>query len=100
MSARTSARSECSATRGLYLGPAAGRAMEPFAHRLQPAGPGAGALDPPGGPGRAVPGQVGGHPPGGVEFTPHGDVETCDGPPQPCDPVADGRDLADAGPVS
>src|SRR5215831_10070583 len=50
MLARTAAKSECSATRGLYLGPAPGRSPEPFAHRAQPAGPGARALDPPGGP--------------------------------------------------
>src|SRR5215471_6340564 len=33
MPARTAARSECSATRGLYLGPGTGRFPEPFAHR-------------------------------------------------------------------
>src|SRR5215468_10680319 len=100
MLARTSARSECSATRGLYLGPAPGRSPEPFAHRTQPAGPGARALDPPGGPRRAVPRQQPGYLPGGVEFPPDSNVESLNGPPQARDPVADGRDLADSGPVS
>src|SRR6516162_9972154 len=61
MPARTSARSECSATRGLYLGPATGRVAEPFAHRVQPARPGRGALDEPGGARVAVGRQRGGH---------------------------------------
>src|SRR5215469_11165987 len=69
MPSRTAARSECSATNGLYLGSAA----EPFAHRVQPAGPVSRAFQPPGGPGRAVPGQVAGDLPGGVEFAPDGD---------------------------
>src|SRR5215468_10889680 len=91
MPARTSARSECSATRGLYLGPATGRVAEPFAHGFQPARLGARTLDPPGGPGRAVPGQVGGYLPGGIEFTPDGDVETRGGPPPAREPEAPGH---------
>src|SRR6516162_1152421 len=100
MPARTAARSECSATRGLYLGPAPGWSAEPFAHRVQPAGPGSRALDPPGGSRRAVPGQQPSYLPGGVEFPPDGDVEILDGPAQARDPVADGCDLAGGGPFS
>src|SRR6516165_2964429 len=98
--ARTSARSECSATRGLYLGPAPGRFPEPFAHRVQPARPVARTLDPPGGPGVPVARQQPGNLAGGIEFAPDGDVVIRGNLPQPRDPVADGRDLADGGPVS
>src|SRR6516165_6273282 len=72
MPARTAARSECSATRGLYLGLTPGRSTEPFAHRVQPAGPGSRGLDPPGGSRRAVPGQQPGYLPGGVVFSHEG----------------------------
>src|SRR5260370_4526096 len=77
-----------------------GSALEPLAHRVQPAGPGAGALQPPGGSRIAVAGQAGGHPPGRAEFTPDGDIEISGGPPQARDLVASSRDLADGGPVS
>src|SRR6516165_9171751 len=63
MPARTAARSECSATTGLYLGPV----PEPPTHRLQPARPGLGALDPPGGPRVPVGRQRGGHLPGRIQ---------------------------------
>src|SRR5689334_15471268 len=95
-SGRTAVRSECSATRELYLG----SALEPLTHRVQPAGAGAGALQPPSGPRIAVAGQAGGYPPGRIEFTPDGDIEISGGPPQARDLVANGRDLADSGPVS
>src|SRR6516165_5841682 len=73
---RTAARSECSATRGLYLGPAA----DSFAHRVQPAGPGRrGALDEPGGPGAGVGRQRGGHLTG-IQSPPDGYVEIRGGP--------------------
>src|SRR5215813_11949070 len=84
-----------SATRGLYPG----SSLEPLTHRVQPAGPGAGALQPPGGPRIAVAGQAGGYPPGGVELTPDDDVEIGGGSPQVRDLVASGRDLGDGGPV-
>ena len=80
--------------------PYLGSALEPLAHRVRPAGPRAGTLQPPGGPRIAIAGQAGGYPPGGVEFTPDGDVEIGGGPPQARDLVANGRDLADGGPVS
>src|SRR5215469_3198730 len=71
MPARTAARSECSATTGLYLGPAA----DPFAHRLQPAWPGRRALQPPGGPRRGVARQHAGELAVGVQRAPDCDVE-------------------------
>src|SRR4029077_14322453 len=77
-----------------------GFSLEPLADRVQPAGPGAGALQPPGGPRITVAGQAGGYPPGGVEFTPDGDVEIGGGSPQVRDLVANGRDLGDGGPLS
>src|SRR5262249_56098684 len=83
-----------SATRGLYPG----SSLEPLTHRVQPAGPGAGALQPPGGPRIAVAGQAGGHPPGGVELTPDDDVEIGGGSPPGCDLFPNGPPLRDPGP--
>src|SRR6516162_1625770 len=97
MLARTSARSECSATRGLYLGPAPGRFPEPFAHRVEPARPGRGAFDEPGGARVAVGRQRRGHLAGRVQFAPDRDVEVRRGPAQRLNPVPDGRDVRRGG---
>src|SRR5262249_58476063 len=83
-----------SATRGLYPG----SSLEPLAHRVQPAGPGAGALQPPGGPRIAIARQAGGHPPGGVELTPDDDVEIGGGSPPGPQLVAHRPALGDRGP--
>src|SRR5215469_9062978 len=88
MPARTAGRSECSATTGLYLGPA----PDPFAHRVQPARPGLGALDEPGGPGGGVGRQRGGHL-AGIQFAPDGDVEVHENAARRLDPVPHGRDV-------
>ncbi len=93
---RTAAWSRCSAPGGLCPG----SALESVPYRVHPAGPGARAFQPPGGPRSAVAGQPGGCPPGRVEFTPDGDVEISGAPPQARDLVASRRDLPGGGPVS
>src|SRR5215467_11705862 len=93
MPARTAARSECSATRGGYLG----LAPDPVAHRVQPARPGPHALQPPGGPGRGVARQHAGELAAGVQRAPDGDVEALGAPPQRTDPVPDARDVVRGG---
>src|SRR5579863_2134736 len=93
MPARTSARSECSATRGLYPGPA----PEPFAHRVQPARPGLGAFNEPGRSGVLVGPQRGGHLPGRVQFAPDGDVEVGRGPAQRLDLIPHRGDVSRGG---
>jgi hypothetical protein len=69
---RTAAWSRCSAPGGLCPG----SALESVPYRVHPAGPEAGAFQPPGSPRSAVAGQPGGYPPGRVEFTPDGDVKS------------------------
>src|SRR5262249_61014189 len=85
-----------SATRGLYPG----SSLEPLAHRVQPAGPGAGALQPPGGSRIAVAGQAGGYPPGGGKLTPDDDVEIGGGSPPGAALFADGPGFGCAWPRS
>src|SRR5579859_2869494 len=99
MPARTSARSECSATRGLYLGPGTGRARRPDPRRdgLLPAGPlRLHALDPPGCPGRRIAGQPGGQRTV-VQGAPDRDVEALGAAAQHGDPVPRGRDVIGRG---